>query len=139
MSAQNGAYQSSLAEEGEVKTAVETKIALKSDVPISLRPRRLSPKEKKVLAEQIDEWLKSGIIQPCTSEYASPVVIVPNKDGSYRVCIDYRQLNKRMVRDRFPIPLIDDCLDHLAGSRIFSVDDLKNGFFHVTVAESSRK
>lgn len=72
-------------------------------------------------------------------KYSSPVVIVAKKNGSHRVCIDYRQLNGKIVRDRFPMPLIDDCIDALANARVFSVLDLKNGFFHVPVAPESRK
>lgn len=67
------------------------------------------------------------------------VVIVTKKDGSHRVCVDYRQLNKKIIRDQFPMPLIEDCIDALAPARVFSVLDLKNGFFHVPVAGDSRK
>lgn len=87
----------------------------------------------------MDEWLAEGIIQPSKSKYSSPVAIVPKKNGEYRVCIDYRQLNKKIARDRFPMPLIDDRIDALANARVFSVIDLKNGFFHVLVAAESRK
>lgn len=66
-------------------------------------------------------------------------MIVPKKDGLNRVCVDYRRLNKRIVKDRFPMPLIDDCIDTLSNASVFSVLDLKNGFFHVPVAEECRK
>ncbi|XP_076382074.1 uncharacterized protein LOC143260475 [Megalopta genalis] len=106
--------------------------------PIYSRPRRLSLKEKDVLSEQIKECLQSGVIHPSISEYTSPVVIVPKKNGEYRVCVDYRKINKQIVRDRFPMPLIEDSLDALAGARVFSVIDLRNGFFHVPVGKESQ-
>ncbi|XP_058064691.1 uncharacterized protein LOC131214326, partial [Anopheles bellator] len=79
-------------------------IRMKDDEITCDNPRRLAPLEKEVVKKQIDEWMKNGIIQPSESEYASPVVVVPKKDGSYRVCVDYRQINKRMMRDKFPMP-----------------------------------
>jgi len=96
-----------------VKTSIETRIVLKDDIPVSHSPRRLAPKEMKILDEQIREWLRLGIITPSNSEYASPVVIVRKKDGSSRICIDYRALNKKIVRDKYPMPLIDDKIDAL--------------------------
>ncbi|XP_046599255.1 uncharacterized protein LOC124295072 [Neodiprion lecontei] len=96
-------------------------------------------REEIILDKQIDEWLKEGVIQPSKSKYSSPVVIVQKKNNEYRVCVDYRQLNKKIARDRFPMPLIDDRIDALADARVFSVLDLKNGFFHVPVTLESRK
>lgn len=122
-----------------VNTSVETKIVLRSEEPISHRPRRLAPREKAVLDKQIAEWLGNGVIYPSTSEFASPVVIVPKKSGEYRVCIDYRKINRQMIRDRFPMPLIEESIDSLAEARVFSVIDLKSGFLHVPVEKSSRK
>lgn len=83
--------------------------------------------------------MKDGIVKPSRSAYSSAVVIVKKKDGSSRICIDYRQLNKKIVRDQFPMPLIDDCIDELVTAGVFSVLDLKNGFFHVPVAEDSQQ
>lgn len=123
----------------QVLTSVTTKIVLTDSEAVWQRPRRLAPKEKEILKKQVKEWLENGIIHPSKSEYTSSVVIVPKKDGSDRVCVDFRQLNKIIVKDRFPMPLIDDCIDELAGARVYSVLDLKNRFFHVPVAEECRK
>jgi len=73
------------------------------------------------------------------SEYASPIVLVKKKSGNTRICVDYRKLNQKIVKNRYPLPLIEDQLDQLQGAKIFSVLDLENGFFHVEVAEESRK
>ncbi|XP_043499972.1 uncharacterized protein LOC122522763 [Polistes fuscatus] len=91
----------------------ETKIKLTENIPVCSEPRRLAPKEKKIVTQQLNEWLYEGIIKPSTSEYSSPVVVVPKKDGTYKVCIDYRKLNAKVIRDRFPMLLIEDCLDAL--------------------------
>lgn len=120
-------------------TEVKLKIALKDKKPMFQRPRRLAIPEKEIVEKQIEEWIKEGIVEPCSSEYASPVVVVRKKDGSPRVCIDYRPLNRIIERDRHPLPLIEDQIDKLKDARVFSTLDLKNGFFHVEVDEESRK
>lgn len=122
-----------------VNTQIETRVILKDDIPIYERARRLAPLEREVLRKQVAEWLKDGIIRPSHSEYASPVVLVKKKNGEYRVCIDYRRLNKKTVKDRYPLPLIEDQIDHLAGANVYTTIDMKNGFFHVPVEEKSKK
>jgi len=121
------------------QTSVETKIILQDETPVCLKPRRLAVKEKAILNAQLEDWLRDGVVQPSSSRYSSPVIIVPKKNGTYRVCVDYRQLNRKILRDRFPMPLIEDHIDALADARVFSVLDLKNGFFHVPVAQESRQ
>ncbi|XP_062704651.1 uncharacterized protein LOC134286957 [Aedes albopictus] len=112
---------------------VKLKIVLKDETPIQQLPRRLAPLEKEIAQKQIDQWLDDGIIQPSTSEFSSPIVLAHKKDGSRRLCVDYRRLNKVLVRDHFPLPLIEDILDDLHEARVFSTLDLENGFFHVPV------
>ena len=120
-------------------TNVEMNIVLKNEESIYQRPRRLPPVERVIVEKQVHDWLEDGIIEPCSFEYASPVVVVKKKDGSPRVCIDYRKLNRVVVKDRYPLPLIEDQLDKLQDAKVFSTMDLKNGFFHVKVTTSSRK
>ncbi|GBO21406.1 Retrovirus-related Pol polyprotein from transposon 297 [Araneus ventricosus] len=115
-------------------TPNEVELNIGPDVPNIFKDKR-----KKIVQTQVAEWLEQGIVEPCSSEYSSPVVIVQKKDGTPRVCIDYRKLNKVVVKDRFPLPLIEDILDRLQGSRVFSTIDLKNAFFHVDVNKDSRK
>lgn len=112
-------------------------IRLTSDVPISFRPRRLSYSDKLIVNETIDELLKKGIIRPSNSPYAFPIVLPPKKDGTKRMCVDYKPLNKIMIRDSFPLPLIDDCLERMEGNRYFTTLDLKNGFHQINMSEES--
>lgn len=122
----------------QIKEAlIQLKIVLKDDVPVAQRARRLSLTEQKIVENQVKEWLNDGIIRMSCSEYSSPVVLVKKNDGSVRVCIDYRLLNKKTVKDEYPLPVIDDMIDKLCEARIFSVLDLKNGFFHLRVSEES--
>lgn len=115
------------------------KIILRDEEPIHQRARRLSPVDREEVNRQVSLWLDEDIIRPSLSDFASPIVLVKKKDGSKRLCVDYRQLNKKTIRDRYPLPLIEDQLDMLQGSKLFSTLDLKNGFFHVKVEELSRK
>jgi len=115
----------------------EMKIVLKHEQPISFRPRRLSYSEQGSLRNIIDELLSENIIRPSNSPYSSPIVLVKKKNNCYRLCVDYRELNKITVKDNFPAPLIDDQLDRLKGKKIFTSLDLKNGFHHVRMNETS--
>lgn len=81
-------------------------IVLFDEIPVFQRFKRLAPREKIALDKPNQEWLPEGIIQPSCSEYASPVVLVKKKDDTLRLCIDFCELNKKMVRDRYPLPLI---------------------------------
>ncbi|GFU63830.1 retrovirus-related Pol polyprotein from transposon 297 [Trichonephila clavipes] len=118
---------------------IELDIALTDDEPIFHKPRRLPFAERDIVDAQVDEWVKNGIVEPCSSPYTSQVVVVKKKDRKSRVCIDYRRLNRKLIKDNYPLPLIDDILDCLQNAKIFTTLDLKNGFFHVAVNERSRK
>jgi len=79
-----------------------------------------------------------GIIEPAASPWASNVVLVRKKDNSLPFCIDYRQLNRVTVRDSYPLPLIDNCLNALQGSSWFSILDLGDGYYNIPIADSDR-
>lgn len=119
-------------------TNIQLSITVTEDKPIFQSPRRLPFVERDIVDKQVNEWLDEKIIEPCSSEYASQVIVVRKKDGSPRICIDYRKLNRVLVKDHYPLPLIEDILDKLQESKMFSKIDLKNGFFHVPVEEKSR-
>ena len=97
-------------------------------MPIKQRPYRASPDVKKEIDRQVDEVLENGIIQESVSPWSSPVVLVKKKDGSYRFCVDFRKLNKVTKLDSFPMPLVADALDSLAGTSLFSCLDSKKWF-----------
>ncbi|GBP11387.1 hypothetical protein EVAR_91278_1 [Eumeta japonica] len=111
----------------------------RDDIPVAQRPRRVSHQDQQIIDEQISEWLDKGIIKQSMSEYSSPVVLVPKKDGSKRLCCDYRKLNGKIIRDNFPMALIDDVVEKLQGANVFTTLDLKDGFFHVPVDSESTK
>ncbi|GFT62908.1 retrovirus-related Pol polyprotein from transposon 297 [Trichonephila clavipes] len=125
--------------EKTASTDVTIRIILKDEEPVCQPPRRLAFTERQEVNKQIKEWLNEGIIRPSSSEYASPIVMVKKKDGSSRMCIDYRKLNQKLVKDKFPLPLIEDVLDTLQEAEVYSTLDFRNGFFHVDVDEDCRK
>ena len=84
--------------------------------PISIPPYRMAPAELKQLKEQLQDLLSKGFIRPSVSPWGAPVLFVKKKDGSMRMCIDYRQLNKVTIRNKYPIPRIDDLFDQLQGA-----------------------
>lgn len=131
----NNEYQTEL--EPTVSDPLEIK--LKNNDVFYFQPRRLSYFEKNKLQKIIDQLLEKKVNRSSKSGYSSPIVVIKKKTGELRLCIDYRELNKRTCKDRYPIPLIDDHLDSLRGNRYFSSIDLKDGFHHIEVAESSRK
>lgn len=114
-------------------------IILKDETPMYESPRRLSIYKNGIVQGQIEDWLNEGIIRHSTSEFASPIVLVSKKKSTKRLCVDYRRLNKQIIKDRYPLLLIEDQLDRLSGAKVISTLDLRNGFFHVPVAEHSRK
>ena len=122
-----------------VDSCVEMKIILKDDIPVYQNPRRLSAAENDLVNAQVEQWIEDGIVEPSSSEYASPIVLVPKKDGTKRLCVDYRQINRKIIRDRYPLPQIEDQIDRLQGAKIFTTLDLENGFFHVPVHKDSQK
>ncbi|KAF2881401.1 hypothetical protein ILUMI_24775 [Ignelater luminosus] len=118
-------------------TNIEMRIVLKNDEPIYQHPSRLSPTEK--VEKQVDEWLEKGIVRPSCSDYTSPIVLLKKKDGSVRICSDYRKINSHVVKNRFPLPLIEDVIDRLQGAKVYSTIDLKSSFLHVAVEEDTIK
>lgn len=106
--------------------------------PVNIRPYRYPSMQKAVIEELEDEMLHKEIIQTNTSPFASPVVLVKNKDGGGRLCIDYRALNKCTVKNWYPIPLIEDLFDELGGATIFSKLDLKAGYHQIRLKEEDR-
>ncbi|KAG5536038.1 hypothetical protein RHGRI_023734 [Rhododendron griersonianum] len=101
--------------------------------PISKTPYRMAPLELKELKVQLQELLDKGFIKPSISPWGAPVLFVKKKDGTMRLCIDYRELNKVTIKNRYPLPRIDDLFDQLQGARVFSKIDLRSGYHQLKV------
>nr|GEW76230.1 putative reverse transcriptase domain-containing protein [Tanacetum cinerariifolium] len=99
--------------------------------PVAQAPYRLAPLEMQELSDQLQELADRGFIRPSTSPWGAPVLFVKKKDGSFRMCIDYRELNKLTVKNRYPLPKIDDLFDQLQGSKI----DLRSGYHQLRVRD----
>jgi hypothetical protein len=100
---------------------------------VSKAPYRMSMPELKELQLQLEELLKKGYIHPSVSPWGAPVLFVKKKDGTLRLCIDFQQLNKVTVKNKYPLPRIDDLFDQLKDEKIFSKIDLRSGYHQVRI------
>ncbi|GJS95116.1 putative reverse transcriptase domain-containing protein [Tanacetum coccineum] len=103
--------------------------------PVAKSPYRLAHSELEELSGQLKELQDKGFIRPSSLPWGAPVLFVKKKDGSFRMCIDYRELNKLTVKNRYPLPRIDDQFDQLQGSQFFSKKDLRSGYHQLRVHE----
>ncbi|XP_019059514.1 PREDICTED: uncharacterized protein LOC104825588 [Tarenaya hassleriana] len=101
--------------------------------PVSKTPYRMAPTEMAELKKQLNELMEKGFIQPSVSPWGAPVLFVKKKDGSMRLCIDYRGLNQVTIKNRYPLPRIDELLDQLQGAQWFSKIDLRSGYHQIGV------
>jgi hypothetical protein len=102
-------------------------------VPVSRMPYQMSTPELVELKLQLKEMMDKGYIRPSMSPWGAPVLFVKNKDGTLRLCIDYRKLNKVTIKNKYPLPRIDDLFDQLGGASIFSKIDLRSGYHQVRI------
>ncbi len=119
-------------------TAVKHTINVGTSDPINLPLRRTPEALRLIVKTQIEEMENHNIIRENTSPYAAPVVMVPKKGGEMRFCIDYRQLNKVTIKDRYPLPRIDDTIDALYGAKYFSTLDLFSGYWQIEIEETDK-
>jgi transposase InsO family protein len=110
-------------------------IDTESAKPIHKNPYRMSPLELTELKKQLTELLEKKLIRPSASPWGSPVLFVRKKEGTLRMCIDFRALNNVTVKNRYPLPRIDECFDHLSEAKVFSKLDLKSGYWQIRISE----
>lgn len=118
---------------------IEHKIRMKTDTPIRLRYFPKNPKMREVIYAQVDDLLQRKLIEPSSSSYCSPIVLVKKKDTTWRMCIDYRKINENLERDAYPIPHIPNTLNRLQKAKVVSALDLKNGYWQIPINPESRQ
>ncbi len=107
--------------------------------PPAKAPYRMNHEELKELKVQLEELLAKGYIKPNKSPYGAPILFVHKKDGTLRMCVDYRAFNKATVKDRYPLPRIDDLFDYLLGAKVFSRIDLRSGYYQIQIVEGDEE
>ena len=112
---------------------------LPDGVPFNSRPYHYSPQHKTEIENQVKQLLEKGLITHSHSPYASPVLLVKKKDGSWRFCIDYRKLNSLTIKNKFPMPIIEEILDELQGSKVFTKLDMRSGYHQVRMLSADEE
>ena len=143
--AQRGQLEELLTEFGDVMsnnpgrtTVVEHQVTTTGTRPVRLSPYRLPHAYRDLVHKEVQEMLDAGIIEPSSSEWVSPIVLVNKKDGTLRLCIDYRRLNAESQMDAYPMPRIDDLIDRLGKAKFITTLDLTRGYWQVPMASTSR-
>jgi len=103
--------------------------------PVSMAPYRMSASELAELKKRLEDLLDKKFVRPSVSPWGTPVLLFKKKDGSMRLCIDYQQLNKVTIKNRYPLPRIDDLMDQLVGAYVFSKIDLRSGYHQIKVKD----
>ena len=118
---------------------VQHEIKLTDDQPVKQPCRRVPPAQLDEFREAVKDMLEAGVIRESKSPYSSPVVLVRKKDKGLRICVDFRQLNRKTIKDAYPIPRIKETLEALQGAKWFCTLDLQSGYLQVEMAEKDRE
>nr|GEV12055.1 putative mitochondrial protein [Tanacetum cinerariifolium] len=114
---------------------LDHKILLKEGITlVNIRPYRYHPTQKDTIKTMVKELLDTRVIRQSNNLFSSPIVMVKKKDGSRRMCIDYTQLSQQIIKDKFPIPMIEELIDEMNGSRVFSKLDLRSGYHQIRMS-----
>ena len=123
---------------GEINSTPHYIDLLPGSRPIASQPYRAGPKAREIEQREVDKMLQAGVIEPSNSAWASPVVIIPKPDGSLRFCVDYRRLNALTIRDSYPLPRMDECIDSLGEATVFTTLDANAGYWQMPLAHRDR-
>jgi hypothetical protein len=123
---------------GTVKGMV-CQLDLTDDIPVRARPYQCSPPRLQVLREIVQDLVDKGVVKKSFSQYASPAFLVPKPQGGYRMVVDYRLLNKKVVFDAFPMPSVEHAFANFQGAKVFSVLDLNSAYYQIPLSAKSRK
>ena len=118
---------------------VTHQINVQGHSPLKSRPYRVAESERGIIESHINKMMEANVIQPSTSPWSSPVVLVKNKDGTDRFCIDFRNLNKITKKDVYPLPRCDDLFDRLGEAKFFTSLDLMSGYWQVRMHPEDRE
>ena len=123
---------------GEITTTTHHIDLKPGSRPFATPPYRSGPKERELEIAEIERQRADGVIEPAQSEWASPILFAPKADGTLRFCVDYRRLNAMTLRDTYPIPRMDECIDSLGDAVIFSTLDCNAGYWQIRLAHGDR-
>ncbi|XP_061189572.1 uncharacterized protein K02A2.6-like [Saccostrea echinata] len=118
---------------------IKHKIDTENEKPVRQALRRQPIAKRDIERREVQNMLEKGVIEPSTSAWASNLVLVAKQNGATRACVDYRQLNAKTVKDAYPLPRIDECLDSLSGAKWFSTMDLNSGFWQIEMSERDKE
>lgn len=110
---------------------LKMELVLEDNIPVYQHPRQLSAVEREVVQTKIDGFIREGIVRPSKLPCASPILLRKKLNGTYRFCVDYRKLNEKIVKDRYPLPLMEDVIGALHGETVFSSIDIRRSSHQV--------
>ena len=132
-------YKDVLSNEPGRTTMAKHNIETKSGNPVRLQPYRLPHAYRETVRQELEDMERSGVIEPSSSEWAAPIVLVKKKDGTLRFCVDYRKLNGLSQADAYPMPRIDEVIDQLGRAKFVTTLDLTRGYWQVPMAEKAKE